>query len=67
MTYMNRSERIKKSESDGQRLKEALHINSSLSAIGKVKLETMRMLNQFKLGGNVTGSRQWCSVYTLSR
>lgn len=30
------SERLKKSESDGQRLKEALHINSSLSAVGKV-------------------------------
>lgn len=32
----NSSERLKKSESDGQRLKEALHINSSLSAVGKV-------------------------------
>ncbi|KAF1336588.1 Kinesin-like protein, partial [Globisporangium splendens] len=30
------SERLKKSESDSQRLKEALHINSSLSAVGKV-------------------------------
>jgi hypothetical protein len=33
---MRSSERLKKSESDGQRLKEALHINSSLSAVGKV-------------------------------
>lgn len=30
------SERLKKSESTGSRLKEALHINSSLSALGKV-------------------------------
>ncbi|RHY71745.1 hypothetical protein DYB30_001136 [Aphanomyces astaci] len=35
-TTCTRSERLKKSESDGQRLKEALHINSSLSAVGKV-------------------------------
>ncbi|RLN88636.1 hypothetical protein BBJ28_00014994 [Nothophytophthora sp. Chile5] len=33
---VTKSERLKKSESDGQRLKEALHINSSLSAVGKV-------------------------------
>ena len=32
------SERIKKSESSGIRLKEALHINTSLTAIGKVVL-----------------------------
>jgi hypothetical protein len=30
------SERLKKSESEGARLQEALHINSSLSALGKV-------------------------------
>jgi hypothetical protein len=30
------SERLKKSESEGSRLREALHINSSLSALGKV-------------------------------
>lgn len=34
--WVRSSERLKKSESDGQRLKEALHINSSLSAVGKV-------------------------------
>lgn len=32
------SERIKKSESSGMRLKEALHINTSLTALGKVVL-----------------------------
>ena len=31
------SERLAKSESEGQRLKEALNINSSLSALGKVR------------------------------
>jgi hypothetical protein len=31
------SERLKKSESVGIRLKEALHINTSLSALGKVR------------------------------
>ena len=36
------SERIKKSEANGQRLKEALHINSSLSAIGKVVMSLDR-------------------------
>lgn len=30
------SERLTKSESEGQRLREALSINSSLSALGKV-------------------------------
>lgn len=31
------SERLKKSASEGQRKAEALHINSSLTALGKVK------------------------------
>jgi hypothetical protein len=32
------SERLKKSESQGVRLREALHINTSLSSLGKVVL-----------------------------
>lgn len=32
------SERIKKSHSEGQRFKEAVHINTSLSALAKVVL-----------------------------
>lgn len=58
------SERIKKSESQGPRLKEALHINSSLSALGKVVMALERgdyvpyrdskltRLLQNSLGGN---------------
>ena len=58
------SERIKKSESQGPRLKEALHINSSLSALGKVVIALERgdhvpyrdskltRLLQNSLGGN---------------
>jgi hypothetical protein len=58
------SERIKKSESQGLRLKEALHINSSLSALGKVVIALERgeyvpyrdskltRLLQNSLGGN---------------
>lgn len=36
------SERLTKSESEGQRLREALSINSSLSALGKVRNSTPR-------------------------
>eukprot|EP00603_Paraphysomonas_imperforata_P008117 CAMPEP_0114430666 /NCGR_PEP_ID=MMETSP0103-20121206/10166_1 /TAXON_ID=37642 ORGANISM="Paraphysomonas imperforata, Strain PA2" /NCGR_SAMPLE_ID=MMETSP0103 /ASSEMBLY_ACC=CAM_ASM_000201 /LENGTH=1113 /DNA_ID=CAMNT_0001600135 /DNA_START=58 /DNA_END=3399 /DNA_ORIENTATION=+ len=58
------SERIKKSESQGPRLKEALHINSSLSALGKVVIaleqgahvpyrdSKLTRLLQNSLGGN---------------
>lgn len=58
------SERIKKSESQGLRLKEALHINSSLSALGKVVIaleqgayvpyrdSKLTRLLQNSLGGN---------------
>lgn len=34
------SERLKKSASEGQRKTEALHINSSLTALGKVKAQS---------------------------
>lgn len=37
------SERVKKSESEGQRLKEAVFINASLSALGKVVMRSRRL------------------------
>ena len=43
------SERLKKSESEGPRLREALHINSSLAALGKV----VRALDPTRNGSNL--------------
>ena len=43
---LNPAERLKKSESQGMRLKEALHINTSLTALGKVVMALDPNANQ---------------------